>query len=205
MIYRARTDVCNIAVPEDTEYLRLVRDILETPCVGQMQQYIQHGTTTCLSHSINVSYLSYRYCHKHGLDARAAARGGLLHDLFLYDWHFHKREKGERLHGFSHPAVALKNAERAFSLTQVEKNIILRHMFPLTLTPPRYAEAYVVVWYDKYCSTMESLGKTVLQLTEREEALHDHTIDAGLALRGAPQHELPRRKRHVRKPHGQEA
>ena len=103
MIYRSKETVCSITVPRDPEYLALVQDILEHPLVRSMEAYTQHGETSCLRHSINVSYLSYLFCKKHGLDARAAARGGLLHDLFLYDWHFYRRRKGERLHGFEHP------------------------------------------------------------------------------------------------------
>ncbi|MEG2673068.1 MAG: HD family phosphohydrolase [Ruthenibacterium sp.] len=169
MIHRCKEDVCNIDVPKDREYLLLVRDILEAPQVSLMKNYVQHGTTTCLAHSINVSYLSYLFCKKHGLNTRSVARAGLLHDLFLYDWHFHKRQKGELLHGFSHPRVALQNAEKAFSLTPLEKNIILRHMWPLTLTPPRYKEAYVVVYFDKYCSLMETLRRSVMDLREEQD------------------------------------
>ena len=101
MIRRVFGEVEHVAVPQDEEYLALVRDILENEQVRSMDGYFQHGRTTCLRHSINVSYLSYLFCKKHGLDARAAARGGLLHDLFLYDWHFYRRRKGERLHGFA--------------------------------------------------------------------------------------------------------
>ena len=163
-MYKRQT-VYNVAVPKDEEYLALVADILENPEVRSMEGYTQHGTTSCLRHSINVSYLSYLYCRDHGLDAKAAARGGLLHDLFLYDWHFYRRQRGERLHGFEHPRKALVNAEQRFSLTERERDIILRHMFPLTLTPPRYKESYVVVVFDKYCSTMETLRRPVLEFS----------------------------------------
>ena len=164
MIRRSFGQVGHVAVPKDEEYLALVRDILENEQVRSMDGYFQHGHTTCLRHSIHVSYLSYLFCKKHGLDARAAARGGLLHDLFLYDWHFYRRRKGERLHGFEHPRKALKNAEEAFSLTAVERDIILRHMWPLTIVPPKYAESYVIVMYDKYCSTMETFRLPVMYL-----------------------------------------
>lgn len=149
------------AIPEDTEYLALVGDILAHPSVSQMHQYIQHGDTSCLVHSVHVSYLSYVFCKRHGMDTRSVARAGLLHDLFLYDWHLHHRAKGERPHGLEHPKKALMNARAAFSLTEKEENIILRHMWPLTLTPPRYAEAYVVVWMDKFCTVMEVLRRPV--------------------------------------------
>ncbi|MGD9560097.1 MAG: HD family phosphohydrolase, partial [Oscillospiraceae bacterium] len=96
-----------------------------------------------------------------GLDYRAAARAGLLHDLFLYDWHQHPSVTGARFHGFSHPAEALKNAEKAFALNDMEKEIILKHMWPLTLNPPRYKEAFVVLYHDKVCSFRETMGKPV--------------------------------------------
>lgn len=84
--------------------------------------------------------------------------------MFLYDWHFYRRRKGERLHGFEHPKKALANASAMFSLTWKEREIILRHMWPLTITPPRCREAYVIVAYDKYCSMMETLRKDVMEL-----------------------------------------
>ena len=178
MIRRSKIEVTHIAVPDDPAYLAQVQDILETPVVSEMRQYIQHGRTTCLEHCVNVSYLSFLFCQKHGLNARCAARGGLLHDLFLYDWHLYRRRKGERLHGFQHPIVALKNAEQAFSLCELERDIILRHMWPLTLTPPKYKESFVVVWFDKYCSLMETIRRPVMTLYEREE----RRLKTGLGL-----------------------
>lgn len=169
MIRRAKINIGSIAVPQDAEYLSIVQDILENPKVSTMREYVQHGNTSCLEHSINVSYLSYLYCKKHKLNASAAARAGLLHDLFLYDWHLRKRKKGEQMHGFSHPRTALQNAQKTFKLTALEENIILRHMWPLTTVPPKYAEAYVVVWLDKYCSVMETVKRPVMQLYEKQE------------------------------------
>ena len=88
---------------EDREYLDCVEDILEHPVFRSMDQYIQHGETTCKDHCIQVSYRAYQTCRKHGWDWRAAARGGLLHDLFLYDWHVPAKVRGHYLHGFTHP------------------------------------------------------------------------------------------------------
>ncbi|NCC08376.1 MAG: HD domain-containing protein [Clostridia bacterium] len=171
MVRLSKTVVSDISVPNDREYLLLVKNMLDCPQVAQMSQYIQHGTTTCLGHSINVSYLSYLYCRKHGLNSCAAARGGLLHDLFLYDWHLKKREKGELLHGFNHPRVALENAKKLFELSPLECDIILRHMWPLTITPPRYKETFIIVWFDKYCSTMETIRQPVMTLFDTQESI----------------------------------
>ena len=139
-----------------------MEDLLDHPAVREMARYPQHGSTSCLEHCVHVSYLSYLFCAKHGLNTRAAARAGLLHDLFLYDWHTYRPGKGERLHGFEHPRKALENAQRYFSLCPVERDCILRHMFPLTLTPPKYREGYVLMWIDKYCSLMETFRRPVM-------------------------------------------
>ena len=61
-------------------------DLLAHPAVRAMERLPQHAPGfSCLHHSVLVSYWSWRVCRRLGLDARAAARGGLLHDLYLYD------------------------------------------------------------------------------------------------------------------------
>ena len=107
---------------KDEKYYRCVKDILDNPSFQMMSQFIQHGTTSTQAHCIQVSYLSYRIAKKLDLDFYTAARGGLLHDLFLYDWHTHKQETGNRFHGLTHPRVALKNAEREFLLSRAEND-----------------------------------------------------------------------------------
>lgn len=163
--------VHGVALPADEGYIAAVEELLANEEVRSMEQYTQHGGTSCLRHSINVSYLAYRYCKQQGWDAVAAARGGLLHDLFLYDWHDYDRKPGERLHGFEHPRKALENAARLFELTHVERDVILRHMFPLTLTPPKTKEAYSVTMFDKYCSLMETFRRPVLVLRPAAESV----------------------------------
>lgn len=159
MEFVLRKYVDEVVVPDDAVYISLVQDILENPTFQRLADYPQHGHTSCLSHSIAVSYLSYLACKQRGWDATAAARGGLLHDLFLYDWHEHYQQTGNRFHGLTHPKVALENAEKEFELNDLERDIIVKHMWPLTPVPPRYKEAYVVLYYDKICSTKETLGR----------------------------------------------
>lgn len=140
---------------QDQEYIDCVRDILENEVFQSMDQYIQHGHTTCKEHCIQVSYIAYQLCRDRGWDSRSAARAGLLHDLFLYDWHTHARETGEHFHGFTHPRVAMENAVRYFQIPEKEQNMILRHMWPLTPVPPRYKEGYTILYADKLCSLAE--------------------------------------------------
>lgn len=158
-----RQVVQDVYVPDDLDYIALVNDILESPAFQSMKEFVQHGTTSCLSHCVAVSYRSYLTCLEYGLDARAAARGGLLHDFFLYDWHNHYAETGNRFHGLTHPQKALENAEKEFELTDVEKEIIQKHMWPLTVSPPKHMETYVVVFHDKACSMRETFGFPVFK------------------------------------------
>lgn len=143
---------------KDEEYIACVRDILENEVFQSMDQFIQHGHTTCKEHCIQVSYLSYEICRDNGWDKRSAARAGLLHDLFLYDWHTHARETGEYFHGFTHPRVAMDNAVRHFQVSAKEQDMILRHMWPLTPIPPRYREGYAILYADKLCGLAEFFG-----------------------------------------------
>ncbi len=139
----------------DREYIACVADIFMNPVFQSMENYIQHGETTCRSHCIQVSYFSYNMAKALGADCVACARAGLLHDLFLYDWHEHAYLTGEHFHGFTHPRRALVNAQDNFFLTEMEEDIILKHMWPLTIVPPKYAEGFIVSFADKYCSVAE--------------------------------------------------
>ena len=140
----------------DVDYLDCVEDILETDIFRSMEQYIQHGTTNCREHSLQVSYLTYCICRKRGLRYRLAARGALLHDFFLYDWHTRYEETGDFFHGLRHPRVAMENAVRYFQVGEVEQDMILTHMWPLTIIPPKSPEGMVLVYADKICTLKET-------------------------------------------------
>lgn len=140
----------------DKEYMECISIFIQHKMVWSMQNFIQHGDINCLEHCLYVSYNSYLICKRLGLDYRSAARGGLLHDFFLYDWHIEKPYKG--LHGFIHPDIALQNANKYFNLNEREKDIIQKHMWPLTLRLPKYKETFVVLFVDKFCAAIEMSG-----------------------------------------------
>ena len=140
------------------EYNHLVADLLENETVLKMQEFPHHGDTTCFQHCLNVSYYNYKLCRFFSLNERAGARAGLLHDLFLYDWHTYKPAKGERLHGFTHAGAALKNVRENFYISDLEADIIEKHMFPLNITAlPKYRETLIIVLVDKYCGLLETV------------------------------------------------
>ncbi len=135
-----------------------VEDLLKNEQIQSMSKYIHHSNVTCLDHSMHVSFKAYVVCRRLGLDYRSAARGALLHDFFLYDWHVHQPGRG--LHGFVHPKIALENAQAITKLNAIEEDIIIKHMWPLTLSLPKHREAMVVIWVDKYCTILEMLRKS---------------------------------------------
>jgi uncharacterized protein len=142
------------------EFRRAVSDLIGTESVRSMRGFTQHADISCLEHCLFVSYIAYIFCRALKLDADSAARGGLLHDFFLYDWHEKSIREGLReglmsMHGFTHPEAALKNALERFALTDMEQDIISCHMWPLTLKLPRYRESLIVCFSDKFCTVME--------------------------------------------------
>lgn len=156
-------------IENDTEYLECIADLLTNEAVQSMDKYIQHGTTTTLQHCLMVSYISFKIAKKYDLDYKSTARAGLLHDLFLYDWHKVIEKKPLfKKHGFTHPQVALKNACKYFNLNPIEKDIISKHMWPLTFRHiPKYKESIIVTTVDKYCSTRETFAPLIHRLRNK--------------------------------------
>ena len=145
------------------EFYRLLKenasDILHSENFQKTRHHIQHGTMPVYRHCLDVAKQSIQINKALGLGCseRDLIRGALLHDYFLYDWHDKNRENYQKLHGFYHPGIALKNARKEYHLTRREEDIIKKHMWPLTVVPPLCREAWVVTAADKYCSLLETL------------------------------------------------
>jgi len=136
-------------------------DVIFSESIEPMKTYIQHGTTTVFSHCVSVAKYSLLIAHflenRFGIkvDRDSLVRGALLHDYFLYDWH-DKEVPGRRIHGFTHPRKAMENAVRDFEMNTTEQDIIRKHMFPLTLIPPKHRESFIVCIADKWCALFET-------------------------------------------------
>ncbi len=134
-------------------------DILQSQNFRSTKAHIQHGNMTVNAHCMNVAKYSLAISKKLHISCnqRELIRGALLHDYFLYDWHVGDYAKAHNLHGFYHPGRALKNASEEYELSAREKDIIKKHMWPLTIVPPTFREAWIVSAADKWCSLMETL------------------------------------------------
>lgn len=141
---------------KDTNYLLMVNDLLVTPEIQRLKTIRQHHYSNRFDHSVRVSYRSYLIGRKLHLNTRALARGGLLHDLFYYDWD--PQQLNFRTHAYLHAHLALKNAAALTSLSPMEADIIVKHMFGATTEIPRYWESIVVNLVDDECAIQEAIA-----------------------------------------------
>ena len=168
-----------ICLKNEEEFFRILKEVKKESRLQETDQYLQHGVTSVYRHSLAVAYFSCYLAEKMHLKVRTREmiRGALLHDYFLYDWH--EKSGHHSWHGFTHPAAALQNASRFFNLTERERDIIMKHMWPLTLKFPRYRESYIVCLADKLCSLQETFrshpyGQLLRELASRRLSLQDN-------------------------------
>lgn len=141
------------------EVIVCLRELFVNSRLRMMLDFTQHGDTSCLEHTLAVVFCSLAIARflRIRVSKRELIRGGILHDYFLYDWHDGKKER--RIHGFTHPSMALMNAEEDFYISRRERDIIKKHMFPLTAKPPKYKEAWIICLADKICACIEAFQK----------------------------------------------
>ena len=153
---------CSIlALPSLSEFNSLTFDILNHNEFIKLKNYFHH-THHIYDHVVRVAYLSYFFSKLLGLDYISSARGGLLHDFFLYDWRVRKKGDEHRsLHGKEHPYIALSNANLYFHINEKEIDIITKHMYPKTKERPMYAESFIVSIMDKVSTIIEYSKRVV--------------------------------------------
>lgn len=159
--------ICSKKDLSSDRYYALVSDIIDSSELGRLKDITHHISTTRFQHCLNVSYYTYLICKKLRLDARAAARAGLLHDLFYYDRKKYNKSKtkGQLSHSSMHARLAAENAAVLTNITDLERDMIEKHMWPMTRPLPSYKESYIITLTDKYCAILEFLVpriKTVL-------------------------------------------
>ncbi len=131
-------------------------DILLSEGMEYEKTLLHHGVISCFEHSVRVAHMSIRLIKRLNIkvDQESVVRGALLHDYFLYDWHTDKNPD-RKPHGFGHAEVALEKAGRDFELNDIERDIIVKHMFPLNIALPVYKESWLVCAADKICAVQE--------------------------------------------------
>ena len=143
----------------DKEFYALIREIIKSDDFCKMKNCRHHVKKSAFDHSVKVAWLCYCHAKRFGTktDIKRFVRGALLHDFYLYD----RNDKvANKHHSVMHPRYALKNAkERYDDLCEFEVDMISNHMFPLTLTPPKTREGWIVCFYDKVAAVGDFFGK----------------------------------------------
>lgn len=155
----SKTDLASADSFLANEYLECVKDLVNINDVQGLKNFKQHMNTSRFQHSVNVSYYTFLLARRFHLDSYSAARAGLLHDLYFYDWR--DIEKSDRpiegRHCAVHPQIALENARKATSVNAIIEDAILHHMWPMTLHMPKTKEGWILQAVDKYCAISEIL------------------------------------------------
>ena len=136
-------------------YIEAVADILSHPKYQQLKLFDHHKPVNCHFHSVFVSYLVFKISSRLNLNPVETARAAALHDFYLYDWYLTKHDE---LHAWYHPKMAVINAETYFGeLTDRQRDMILSHMWPLHIMPPKTREGMILTLVDKYCTSADML------------------------------------------------
>lgn len=142
-------------IKNDKEFQSIIHELIENNTVQQMKNYRQHYETSCFDHCYMVAYYCYLICKKYNLDYKSATRAAMLHDLFLYDWRVRQPDR-KGLHAFTHGKTACDNACKLFDLNEKEKDMIITHMWPVTINLPKSLEGLILTFVDKYCAMSET-------------------------------------------------
>ena len=144
-------------IKDNEEFTSLIEDVINNETVLKMKNYRQHFNVSCYEHCYRVSLDCYKIAKKLKLDYKSIARAAMVHDLFLYDWR--KKQEGRTgLHAFSHGKTACENALQEFDLSKKEQDMIIKHMWPVTLIPPKSLEGFILTIVDKYSTINEGIN-----------------------------------------------
>ena len=143
-----------MASKHKNEFESFISDIVLNKEFNRLNKERHHGITR-YEHSMRVAKYTYKVCRKiKSSRIREATRAALLHDFFENEEL--KGNKSFRMLNL-HPNVALKNSKKYYKLDKVQEDIIVKHMFPLTLSLPKYKETWIVSLVDKIVSSYEMI------------------------------------------------
>ncbi len=145
---------------DNTEFYNIISPIIQNSDFLKLKNIKHHGITR-YDHSMRVAYFTYFVTKGLGLRYKEATEAAMLHDFFT-DEVVEDNGVG-RLR--KHPNYAVMNAKKYFSLSDMQEDIIRCHMFPVTFTPPRYLEGWIVDLVDDFAALYEKSLSTKKELS----------------------------------------
>lgn len=134
----------------DLEFNCLIKSIINNQEYQKTKSICHHGITR-YNHSMRVAYYTYKITKLLHLDYEDSTKAALLHDFFTDE--VSNKNIVARLR--QHPDCAVKNATKYFDLNEKQIDIIKTHMFPVTFTPPKYLESWIVDIVDDVAAIYE--------------------------------------------------
>ena len=132
------------------EFYNLVKDYYYNEDVQNMKNYKHHGIDR-LDHCLRVAYYTYLITKFLRLNDEEATIAAMLHDFFL--------DEVKDLKSFDryrkHPSYAVLNSKKHFCINEFQEDSIKKHMFPLTIIPPKYIEGWIIDIVDDFASVYE--------------------------------------------------
>ena len=142
------------------EFELITNDISMNSEFMKLNDYRHHGISR-LDHSYRVAYYSYKILKILGLNYVEGTRAAFLHDFFTDE----VSNLGSVNRLTKHPKCALENAKKHFDISPLQEDIIIKHMFPVTITPPKYLESVIVDVVDDVASIYERSSVISKQLS----------------------------------------
>lgn len=136
----------------NNEFFSIIKPIINN-CEFDKLKDIRHHGITRYDHCMRVAYYSYIVTKFLRLNYKDTTEAALLHDFFtdeVVEENFIKRLT-------NHPNIAYSNASKYFKLNKMQEDIIKTHMFPITLTPPKYLESWIVDIVDDIAAVYEKV------------------------------------------------
>lgn len=145
---------------QNEEFFRIIEPMIENKEFQKTKNISHHGITR-YDHSIRVAYYSYYITKILHLDYKETTIAAILHDFFIDE----VKEENSINKLRRHPQYAVENAKKHFQISEKQEDIIKTHMFPVTLTPPKYLESWIVDLVDDFSAIYEKGLSTKKQLT----------------------------------------
>jgi uncharacterized protein len=133
------------------EFYDIYNEFYQNNKYKELRKDVHHGLSK-LKHIERVAKYSFYVSKFCKMDYVSATRGAFLHDFFL---NTEVDKSNFKSYLESHADMALKNSEENFILNNIERDVISKHMYPISKSQPEYKESLVVSICDKVASIYE--------------------------------------------------
>ncbi len=130
---------------EKEEFEQLIKDIETNDNFKELDYEYHHGISR-YGHSYRVAKGVYQLTKKLNFNYKEATRAAFMHD-FYFDYQLEENTPMKNL--IVHQNAAILNASKYYELSDMQKNMIASHMFPLSKVLPKYKESICLTLVDK--------------------------------------------------------